>query len=313
MNAPTPKYLLIGGAPKSATTSLFNYLADHPDICPANRKETYFFAREFDYKHLCTVEQTAQGFASYFSHCQPGQTWWLEATPYTLYAPDAAQKIAALLPGATMLFILRDPVERLISNYFMQIQRQVPSVRGKTVEAYIDDQFQMKGTLPNSLLIGRYMEFIRPFIDTLSAQCVQILFFEELRANPTAFMALLCARLGINGTFYHNYRYNVHNKSVNTRYSFINKASIQLEPVTASLRTRLLHTPRLHHLFERVVRMGKSGLQRFNNRPAAKGQSISMELWQKLADFYQPANLALAAELQRPLPWKSYLPPHEET
>ncbi|MBV7338510.1 sulfotransferase [Chloroflexi bacterium TSY] len=40
------QYLLIVGTPKSATTSLFRYLADHPDVCCANRKETYFFARE---------------------------------------------------------------------------------------------------------------------------------------------------------------------------------------------------------------------------------------------------------------------------
>ena len=37
------EYLIIGGSTKCATTSLFNYLGDHPEICPAIYKETRFF------------------------------------------------------------------------------------------------------------------------------------------------------------------------------------------------------------------------------------------------------------------------------
>jgi hypothetical protein len=66
---PAFRYLIIGGAPKSATTSLFRYLADHPQVCPCGQKETYFFAREFDFEKTCQVLETAEGFESYFLHC----------------------------------------------------------------------------------------------------------------------------------------------------------------------------------------------------------------------------------------------------
>lgn len=37
------RFGIIGGGSKAGTTSVFNYLADHPEICAADAKETRFF------------------------------------------------------------------------------------------------------------------------------------------------------------------------------------------------------------------------------------------------------------------------------
>ena len=39
----THHYIIIGGTTKAATTSLYFYLADHPNVCASNIKETRFF------------------------------------------------------------------------------------------------------------------------------------------------------------------------------------------------------------------------------------------------------------------------------
>ena len=43
MTEPRLPNLVIAGVPKAGTTSLFNYLAQHPDICPSDVKETRYF------------------------------------------------------------------------------------------------------------------------------------------------------------------------------------------------------------------------------------------------------------------------------
>jgi len=299
------RYLLIGGAPKSGTTSLFRYLSDHPAICPANRKETYFFAREFDYNNICTEEQTAAAFAGYFSHCQANHRWRLEATPYTMYGDGAAEKIATLLPNTTMLFVLRDPVERLISNYFMQRQRQVPHVARKPLELYLAEQFEMRDRVPNNLLIGRYSKYLTPFLETLGREKVIILFFEELIAAPGDVLGSLTRRLDVDSRFFANYQFDIFNKSVGSSRPWLNKAIVGMEPRVAAIRARLIAYPRIHQIFERSVRAGRKGLYAVNKQQPRKQNPLSTELRQKLIDFYQPYNENLAHIIHRSLPWKS--------
>jgi hypothetical protein len=100
---PETQHLLVVGAPKSATTSLFNHLSAHPQICAANRKETYFFAREFDYNQVCTLPLNYQNFQSYFLHRTDSCKIHLEATLYTLYSKDAVKNIRETLPNPRLL------------------------------------------------------------------------------------------------------------------------------------------------------------------------------------------------------------------
>jgi len=305
---PTQKYLIIGGAPKAATTSLFNYLADHSEVCPANRKETYFFAREFDYKNVCTSRETLEAFGNYFSHCQDSTRWKVESTPYTLYSKDAAQKIVTMLQDATMLFVLRDPVQRLLSDYRMAKERQAKYVRNKTFEEYVDKQLGASTKVPNNLMLGCYIEYLRPFFEIFGRDKIIILFFEELASNPRIEMQNLCLRLGIDENFYSNYKFNIYNKTINPRSTLLNKAYISLEPVVANLRSRVMNSPVLHRVFENTIRTGKFFLRSINNQKSEPREVISTEVRAKLIDYYQSYNQTLSEELGRSLPWRSFRP-----
>ncbi len=303
---PVHNYLIIGGAPKAATTSLFNYLADHPEICPSNRKETYFFARDFDYQNVCTSNKTLEAFENYFTHYREENKWKIEATPYTLYADDAAQTIAALLQNVSMLFILRDPVDRMFSNYQMRKQRQTSHSHNTTFEEFVDGQLKDNVKLPNSLMLGCYIKYLRPFYDVFGRDKIIILFIEELMANPTAELQKLCVHLGIDENFYSNYSFNVYNKSINPRFAILNKAYIGLEPIVANMRRHIMSNPRGYKLFESSLRAGKSLFRRLNNPQKKTKETILPKTNAKLADYYRPYTQALEKEIGRPLPWKSF-------
>jgi hypothetical protein len=112
-----PNFLIIG-TQKGGTTSLYRYLAEHPQVLPAFRKEVHFFCNQFDrgesfYRahfatsHSAERERTALGL--------PVITG--EATPYYLFHPLVPARASSLLPDARLIVLLRNPVDRAYSHY----------------------------------------------------------------------------------------------------------------------------------------------------------------------------------------------------
>ncbi len=117
-----PDFLVIG-TKRGGTTSLYKYLLAHPAVLstfprPARVKGTYYFDEEF-----------SRGDDWYFSHFPLRTTRSIaealrrhrvvsgEASPYYLYHPLAAQRAASTVPGARVIALVRNPVDRAFSNY----------------------------------------------------------------------------------------------------------------------------------------------------------------------------------------------------
>ena len=112
-----PDFLIVG-AQRGGTTSLYHYLSAHPQISASVIKEIHYF----DLYYGC-------GENWYKAHFAP--PWWLnvrgaltgEATPYYLYTPAAAARVAALIPDVRLVVLLREPVRRAYSQYHMAVQQ----------------------------------------------------------------------------------------------------------------------------------------------------------------------------------------------
>lgn len=109
-----PTYLLIG-AKRCGTTSLQRYLLAHPQVAPlfpraAHVKGAHYFDRNA-YRPLVW-------YRSFFPMRLPTRSVICgDASPYYLIHPYAAERAAAAVPGAKIIAILRDPVERALSHY----------------------------------------------------------------------------------------------------------------------------------------------------------------------------------------------------
>lgn len=103
-----PSFLGIG-TQKGGTTTLHQLLAQHPDVFLPQAKELHYFSLHHH-----------RGPAWYGSHYAeaPLQARCGEITPYYLFHPLAPQRIRALLPEVRLLVLLRDPLERALSQYF---------------------------------------------------------------------------------------------------------------------------------------------------------------------------------------------------
>ena len=104
---------IIGGTGRAGTTSLFRYLSDHRDVCPASVKETQFFIQ-----YVEDPEQNLPVYESYFSHCSDEVPIRMEATPHYLqWAEKVAPYMSKIIPDVKLIFILRNPVDRMKTLY----------------------------------------------------------------------------------------------------------------------------------------------------------------------------------------------------
>lgn len=106
--------LLVIGAMKGGTTSLWEYLRQHPQIHMSPTKEIHFFDRD---------ERWARGrewYESFFSGATAAHTVVGEATPAYARFPlfqDVPARAASVVPAARLVYVLREPVARVRSHY----------------------------------------------------------------------------------------------------------------------------------------------------------------------------------------------------
>ena len=107
-----PDFIIIGAA-KCGTSSLYQYLIQHPNIKSAFQKEPSFFNKYFD-KDLTWYR------SNFPIHRQDFITG--EASPGYISYPPAPQRIAKLIPSVKLILLLRNPVDRACSFYYHKLK-----------------------------------------------------------------------------------------------------------------------------------------------------------------------------------------------
>jgi hypothetical protein len=108
--------VLIIGAQRAGTTSLFNYLIRHPDILAPLGKEVHYFdlhyARGLDWYRGCFPyrRQLRHGAIT------------LDASPYYLAHPLVPERAARLFPDVKLIALLRNPIDRALSHHQHEVR-----------------------------------------------------------------------------------------------------------------------------------------------------------------------------------------------
>ena len=106
--------LIVIGAMKCATTSLHYYLGLHPEIFMSQEKELNFFLRQGNWH---------KGIEWYRSHFVGDAKIYGESSPnYANYpfSQGVQERIHRLVPEAKVIYVVRDPIERILSHYVHQ-------------------------------------------------------------------------------------------------------------------------------------------------------------------------------------------------
>ena len=127
-----PDFIIIGAA-KAGTTSLDLYLGLHPDIFMARPKEPRFFVDA-----ASPLGNWDKGIDWYKRLFVTGKRLCGEASPQYArapYWPGVPERMAAVVPNAKLIYLVREPMARLRSNYIMNMKR---GAVGGSLAEYVD-------------------------------------------------------------------------------------------------------------------------------------------------------------------------------
>ncbi|KAA0589268.1 sulfotransferase [Azospirillum oryzae] len=226
------------GAQKSGTTWIYETLSSHPDIRFPAGKEIHFWDARRDM----------------------GVSWWLsqfgaapddtadvhapsirtgEITPaYAIISADAIRELYSLCPDLRLFYVLRNPIERAWSAARMAVLRAEMTVE-EASEQWFLDHFRSAGSRRR----GAYAEAILRWQSIFPAEQLMIGLFEEMLAEPRAFLSKLCKHIGVDGRFYDTIPDEVLRRPV-------------FQGPSASLPPRLRHAL-IHQYSDSVVALGR--------------------------------------------------------
>lgn len=195
---PLPTFLIIGAA-KSGTTSLYEYLGQHPEVFMSEIKEPKYFAWDAErpsarpwpgypvQAHEVVDEDAYQAlFAGASNEKARGEASviYLES----LFAPDRIR--AELPPGVKLIVSLRQPAERAYSDYLMAVRR---GWDGSLAEGLAPEQHRVQ--------VGFYHRLLSRYYELFPAEDIKVLIFEEWREDPLSTISELSEFLGVGAGF----------------------------------------------------------------------------------------------------------------
>lgn len=245
--------LIIGGVFKGGTTSLFSYLSEHNDISTSSKKEIgYFVPIQFN-QPLSPINEYLQ----YFKHIKESP-YVLEASPGYLYGGyKIANSMKDVLDDFKIIFVLREPKDRLISFYkYLKTSyvfaygdtlsiSQKKFIQEMTFDKYVNEAvnyFEKNSTKDPSeayclsgVSYSLYSSHLKEWYDIIGGENIKIVFFDSLKNSPFSLMCEICDWLGISSSVYENYSFivqnktrDVHNKSI---HKFASKLNRKFEPI----------------------------------------------------------------------------------
>jgi len=226
-----PTHIILAGTSKAATTSVYNYLADHPEVCNSHIKQTnYFLEKSVQEKlGLYSTYQYSSNFKEYFNYfnCEnKNHSYRLEATPDYMNYPLSIKRISEFSKKhkTRLVIILRHPVTRLKSWY--NFGKQQGSIKSnETFEDYYNNSKSYIGNESPSLMAyktGLYSVYLNEVFKRFEKDVVVKLFYENLITDSKNFMINLSKQLDLDGSHYNEYNFVHFNKTVKTKYKSLN-------------------------------------------------------------------------------------------
>lgn len=181
---------------RSGTTSLARYLGIHPHVFMAPVKEVHYFDWNFD--------RGVEWYRRQFADAGMAQAVG-EATTSYMYDPQVPGRMAALLPDAKLLAVVRNPVDRAYSHYWQKRARgKEPLDFAAAIAAESDRlaQGDSRDALDYSYVDrGRYQIQLARVTEHYPREALQVVLFEDLRDRGAETFQSVCRFLGLGDEF----------------------------------------------------------------------------------------------------------------
>jgi hypothetical protein len=197
---PLPSFLF-AGVGKSGTTSLYAYLAQHPQTIPCRKKAPHFFNKRYKkgvnwYRMQFPV--VTPRFWCRLTNSKPSLVF--EASDSYFTSPEVPERVAQLMPWVRVAVILRSPVDRAVSHYQHNVRRKRETL--SFAESIDWEMEQITASAPTYtsnrdrntfhfayLGRGRYAEHLRNWLEFFPLERLKIIKAEDYYADPRVVFA----------------------------------------------------------------------------------------------------------------------------
>ena len=197
---PLPDFLILG-AQKAGTTALYAYLRWHPTITGPSWKEVSFFDRHY--------HRGVPWYRGQFPLRSGGKIVG-EASPGYLFHPLAPKRVAATVPGAKLIALVRDPVDRALSHYHHEValgreplsfeealEAEEERTRGEEERIARKPGYFSHAWWDHTYLArGRYAEQLERWLQVFPRERLLVVVSEELAGDPGAAYARVLEFVG---------------------------------------------------------------------------------------------------------------------
>lgn len=258
---------IIIGAPKSGTSSLFQWLIDHPQVDGSKEKETYYFVDPGTHMFRSDRNVATGGIAGYekiFEHCDPASDVLIEATPSYLYSETALRDLPGLETEPKFIVLLREPIAQLRSlvRYFQQNWNWIPSEMSfsEFIEAAKRRTFDFRGNelAQNAPENAEYVRHLRRWRAATGPGRLHVFLFEDMIIDPKGFMASIAKLLEIDPGFYDRYDFPVENETYAVKNQTLQDLNIRIRGLIPRGPTYLF----LRNIYRRLNTVSSRGAPR---------------------------------------------------
>jgi hypothetical protein len=182
-----PTFFIIGAA-KCGTTSLHTYLDRHPDVSMTSEKEPNIFSepdfesRLSQYAPMLEPGASARGEASVIYSQHPAR-------------PEVPERIHSVLPEARFVYLVRDPIDRAVSDYIQHVGE------GKETRPITEALADVKDPFNPYVCASRYATQIQRYLDSFEGDRLLVLDQAELLNERDATLERVFEFVGVDPAF----------------------------------------------------------------------------------------------------------------
>jgi len=254
------------GAQRCGTTWISQCLAEHPQICISHPKEVSFFG----------TMKFRFGLSWYKKHFSPKSNQILgEFNAGYHTSNEAAHQIKTLFPDIKIIISLRNPINRVFSNYLSVASFEA---RNQSFETWLYKNQKMIDR-------GLYYTHLKKYFELFPKKNILIVLYEDIAKNPVLFMEKIFRFLGVNPNFIPKSAIYKKNYSKSYKFPFVKRIIGKIVRFFDSFKFGVT----LINLFRKIG--GKKiffFLDKINSQSLKKYPSMSKSTQKKLAFIYQP-------------------------
>lgn len=201
-----PNFIIVGSG-KSGSTSLYNYLDQHPEIFMSRVKEPgYFewygkkpnFNGPKDSIHINSYAvYDEKDYLNLFKASREHKAIG-EATVRYFVSDKAAQRIKGRIPDCRIIILIRNPISRAFSSYQMAVRDRDEQLSFLDAVKAKKERQRNNWARPCYLTAGYYTDNIKKYQGLFGSENVLLLFTEDLNTKPTSVLNKIFKFLGVS-------------------------------------------------------------------------------------------------------------------